>query len=86
MDKLKRKYFVEECDSFDSHLDHEILGYFDDLEEAKELCNIKAKDAYYFNTYCVFENKENAGFLDEYDNCIYEAKGTVATSKKLDIQ
>src|ERR1035437_10242026 len=48
---VNKKYFVEECDIFYSHFDHDTLGWFDNLEEAKELCDKKAKDAYYFYVY-----------------------------------
>lgn len=82
MNETKGKYFVEECDIFSSHFDHDILGYFDDLEESKELCNKKAKDASYFNIYRVYKNQENTSFLDKYDNCIYEVKGVINTSDK----
>ena len=79
-----KKYLVEECDIFYSHIDHNILGWFDNLEEAKELCDKKAKDSYYFYVYCVYEPKKDSGLGEEYDNCVYEAKGVVSTPDRPD--
>lgn len=73
------KYFVEECDCFTSHTDHEEVGWFDDLDKAKEYADKKASVAMYFNTYRVYESKKErtiGGLISNGDlKCLHEAKG-----------
>ena len=62
---------------FSTHIDHDILGCFDNLEQAKQLADQKAKNAYYFHVYRVYEPKMDAGVFELHDNCVYEIKGNI---------
>jgi hypothetical protein len=74
---VKNKFFVEECDLYSFHLDHEIIGWFDNFEEAKQLADQKAKDAHSFQVYRVYEPKTDANIFELNANCVYEIKGDI---------
>jgi hypothetical protein len=62
---IKDRYFVEECDLFSSiHLGHEILGWFDDLDQVKQFANQRAADVDWFCTYRIHEPKQMLTFLN----------------------
>lgn len=74
---VESRYFVEECDLFSStHLGHEILGWFDDLEKAKRFANEKAIGADSLNRYRVYEPRPDADVFGLTEKCVYEIKGT----------
>lgn len=74
---MEGKYFVEQCDVFSTHFDHDILGWFDDLEKAREFADKKASTAFYFYIYRVFEPDKNVTIFELCSNCVYEAKGQI---------
>lgn len=73
---VKNRYFVEECDVYTGHFDHEILEWFGDLRKARQFADNRAAGSANYFIYRVYRPPKNANIFRLNSHCVYEARGT----------